>query len=203
MVNQDEDMGRPRGEPVIRSGTPPAPDDPYPSSQIIEEYPDGSVVVTSGPVTEKEIREYEDAIARFPGSAALRVHYARVLSGIGRPDDALQQVREAVRLDPGNWFGRSTLASLLQEAGDIAGALEEKRATLRLVTGDPAKADSQAHSVGRWGLAQLLLQAGCAEEARNEMQHAIELQQDLVRRQSGSPHLLAQLKRELAKFNES
>ena len=100
-------------------------------------------------------REFRKAVDLNPGLSATRYFYSRCLAGHGRVDEALEQARVGVRLDPLNPQIASALVGAYLAAGrlDSAAALAE-----RAVRQDPT------HTAARYWLATALVARG--EHAR-------------------------------------
>jgi len=113
------------------AGTPPSPEDPYPSNLIIVEYSDDTSMITTGPLTPEVLAEYVAALAEHPEDAGLHLHYGIALQGAQQPAEALTHFQEAVRLDPTSQFALSMLASGLRDAGRVDEALHHGREALR------------------------------------------------------------------------
>ncbi|MEI8257216.1 MAG: tetratricopeptide repeat protein, partial [Deltaproteobacteria bacterium] len=65
----------------------------------------------------------ERAVARQPGSAALRVQWARSLRALGRSDAALDALYEATRLAPRDAGAHQELGNLLKHLGHASEAV--------------------------------------------------------------------------------
>jgi tetratricopeptide (TPR) repeat protein len=64
-------------------------------------------------------------------SARAHLHWGRTLIREGKPDEAIPQLREALRLRPGYAFARFDLGVALEAQGDLPAAVDEYRAVLR------------------------------------------------------------------------
>ena len=186
--------GMRKRKPKIILGTPPTPENPWPSNQITEEHSDGTSVTRMPPATEEFIREYEQAIRDYPEDASVRLHFAIALQGIGDLPDAIVQATEAIRLRPDWEFAHSILGFALYDTGDLPRAISHLREALRLSKPD------QGETTVRWGLSKALRDAGEITNARSEIESAVALQRDLISAESGSPRLLRQLEEELARY---
>ena len=186
-------MDEPKGTPMIRQGTAPTPENPYPSNQIVKEYPNGMIVMTVGRPTEKVLTEYQQAIADAPDDAGLHVHYGLALKGANRRQEAIEQMETAIRLRPDWYFPHTLLAGLLDEAGDYVAALSEKQTALDLALHSKEASDAQSETVLRWGLAESLRKVGRVEEARAQLEQAMTSQRSLVDMHRGSSQLLGQI----------
>jgi tetratricopeptide (TPR) repeat protein len=67
--------------------------------------------------------EYEARIAAHPGDPGLRIGYGNLLQLYRRDEEALAQFREALRLEPLAAEGHLGIAEILEEQGDLAGAI--------------------------------------------------------------------------------
>src|SRR5690349_10313949 len=95
------DMREPQGKSTIKHGTPPTPESPGPSNQIIEKHPDGSCTITTPEPTPEVLAEYEQAIATWPDDAGLRLFYGMTLHQANQLQEARNQLEAAIRLRPG------------------------------------------------------------------------------------------------------
>jgi predicted Zn-dependent protease len=148
-------------EPIVVRvipGTPPSPEDPFPSNQTITEFSDDSSRIETRPPDEKVLAEYVAALAEHPDHPKLRLYYGIALQGAGKLDDALAQFREAVRLDPASSFAHSMLASALRSTAATAEAVTEYREALRLFCLGSDGTPNQQEVTLRWGLANALHQ---------------------------------------------
>lgn len=187
-------MRRPEGKPIIRLGTPPTPEDPAPSNQIIEEYPDGTRIIRgSGKIDDTVLNEYKEALALHPNDAGLRYYYAMSLKFSGDLQGALVELEKAVSLAPENHSYQGMLGSLLNEAGRPEEALGRKREALRLLKESHPHGREQSEVLSHWGISEALAKLGRAAEARNELQRAVELQRNAVAAGAASEQLLRQL----------
>jgi tetratricopeptide (TPR) repeat protein len=193
----------PKGEPIVYLGTLPTPEDPFPSNQIIKEYSDETVMIVTPPPTEKEIEEYRKAVAQYPDSAEVRREFAVALRALGRYEEALSQADAAVELKPTCSYAHSVRASILEALGDSDGAFDGHQETLRLILDNPKERGSQGETIARWTLTGRFRERGEISAAREEMERAIELQRDLVRRDCGSERLLKQLEDEYRQFPDA
>ena len=118
-----------------------------------------------GAVAEGRFREalelYRKVIEDLPDDAVVRCEYAQLLRDLNVTDEAIQQAREAVRLDPSLPEGHRLLGSLeLAGAGKdpakLDAAIEQLREARRLSPGDMASTV---------GLARALLARGRPAEA--------------------------------------
>jgi tetratricopeptide (TPR) repeat protein len=92
-----------------------------------------------------------------------------VLGKQGRVDEAIEQFRNAVRIDPGLADAHSNLALALQKAGRLDEALAECREALRL---NPDFAE------GHYNLGCVLFQKSEVEEALHQFQEALRIRPD-------------------------
>jgi RimJ/RimL family protein N-acetyltransferase len=139
------------------------------------------------------LAEYVDALAAHPEDSRLHLHYGFALASADEPEAALREFRLAVRCDPASNFARSTLAGVLLQVGDADAAVAEYREALRLHVEQSDGEPSQAEAILRWGLANTLRAQGHLARARGVLAHALALQAEAVKRESGSPQRLRQL----------
>ena len=112
MLRDQAERRKLKGRPVWSWGTPPTPDDPYPSNVVTQTYPDGTFDTRIPPATNKVIAEYEEAIETWPDCAELRMEYAFSLSLADMREQAVAQAQEAVRIRPELERARSFVRSL-------------------------------------------------------------------------------------------
>lgn len=67
---------------------------------------------------------YQHCLSKDPGSAAVKFELSAIYSALGRKDDALQMLCEAVAEEPDNFWYRNSLASHYREQGEIEKAIE-------------------------------------------------------------------------------
>jgi Flp pilus assembly protein TadD len=84
------------------------------------------------PIWRNELSLTETMVREAPGSAGGHASYGLVLSNAGRKEEALEQLRIAVELDPDFVEARNGLAFALLDRGDLAGAIREQREVVRL-----------------------------------------------------------------------
>ena len=77
-------------------------------------------------------REFQRALELDPNSADVHAHYARVLWGHRRIDEALLHIKRAVELDPFSQASRVDLGKILYSAGQREQAMEQYRKALDL-----------------------------------------------------------------------
>jgi tetratricopeptide (TPR) repeat protein len=185
-----------KGKPKIKR-TPPTPTNPSPSNQITRKNSDRTITISTPAPTKKVLREYEKAIIKYPESAELRLHYALALRSVNNKELATEQIRDAIRLKPGEHYPHSVLADLLMDAGDIRGSIVEKRKALRLIL--KAGGSNQSEVISRWSLAEALRKNNRTREARSELLKAVKMQRGLVKG-NGSSQLLGQLEELLSEY---
>lgn len=194
-------MDWPSGRPIVRTGTPPTPEDPAPSNQVVEEYPDGRTIVRTGNPDQKVLNEYREALSRHPEDGGLRYYYAMSLKAAGDMDGALREMREAVRITPTDHHYKMSLAFLLNEADQPQEALAAVTDVLRRFE-DASPADNgQSEALARWGASEILSKLGRSAEAGEELRRAVEAQRSAVAAGAGSPQLLRQLQDLLSSGN--
>jgi tetratricopeptide (TPR) repeat protein len=89
---------------------------------------------------DEAIAGYERAIAASPDSALLYRELAAVERKADRSDAALAHLRKAVLLDPSEARGFVQLGELLEERGDVAGAIDAYLKAEAIEPGDEARA---------------------------------------------------------------
>jgi hypothetical protein len=99
----------------------------------------------------------ESALGQYPRDAELRAGKANALALLGRPADALPDVRAALAQRPGNWRLLAQEAAAEQQQGKAEPALAAWRKTVEI---NPCLPDAQV------SLVALLLRAGQFDEAR-------------------------------------
>jgi len=117
------------------------------------------------------LRHFNHARLLLPQDARIPFHTAKALSQLKRPDEAIQQVREAVRLDPDFWEARSFLGEELAFAGRTSEAQQEFEAVLRL---------QPNHPLAHLNLGVALFQQGRKEEAVRHFEAALRLDPQLA-----------------------
>lgn len=191
-------MRWPRGKPVIRQGTLPTPEDPTPSNQIIEEYPDGHAVIKTGNPDEKILREYREALAQHPDHSGLHLYYGMSLGYSGQTDEAIRELRVAASLAPAEPSSHMFLGTKLTELGRYEEAIPELNEALRLLQSNVTEARRQGEAIARWSLSTALEKSGRHEEAVGQLQQAVEVQRRALDEGRGSDQLLGQLEEALA-----
>ena len=121
--------------------------------------------------------EFKQGIALNPGSALAHNQYGMYLAAMGRPDDAIAEVKRAQELDSLSPIINTDLGWCLLYAGRGREAVDQFRKTLEL---DPNYVS--AH----WGLGASYTQQHLYEEAIAELKKAVILSE-------GSPVLIGQL----------
>jgi len=81
---------------------------------------------------ERAAAHYARALDRAPGSAEPRVRYAALLAGSGRLDAAIEQLEQAIRLDPRDPDTHCALGDLLLRQKRTADAIRAYRAALAI-----------------------------------------------------------------------
>jgi adenylate cyclase len=121
-----------------------------------------AVYEQDAPEAERRLRQ---AIDRNPGYAPARQWYAIVLSALGRHEEALEQSRVALQLDPASPRPHVSVARAQRESGDLTGAIAEYEEALRI---DPE------FGIARIGLTATQHQAWAWEEAAQSAVTALE-----------------------------
>jgi tetratricopeptide (TPR) repeat protein len=109
---------------------------------------------------------YVRAIALAPGSFEWHYLDACVLERLGRPQDTVAQLREALRIRPDYLAARVRLADALFTAGEV----EESRTAFAALAGQP-----EAEPLGLFGLGRILASQGKHEQAVQAIQRALAL----------------------------
>lgn len=126
------------------------------------------------------------AFERFPADATLRFKLAAYLASRARPEDALELLRECIRLDPALIDAYTNTAALLSGLG----RLDEAKATLeRALLGHPNE-PMLLHSFG-----DLHLQRGELEAAAQRYAQAVEADPQLPERRLAYAGVLGQMGR--------
>jgi tetratricopeptide (TPR) repeat protein len=110
----------------------PAQASPKPGNreQSLEHYLQGSMLDQKGEYA-KAILEYQDAL-RYQKDPAIFYAVAKDYSIIGKNELAVENAKEAIRLDPGNRTYHETLADIYVNARDLDGAIGEYAAITRI-----------------------------------------------------------------------
>jgi tetratricopeptide (TPR) repeat protein len=69
-------------------------------------------------------KKLAEAVRLDPKMYTARTNYGYVLGRLGRPDESIAQLKEAVRLNPTGFEGLSTLASMYQANGNLTEAID-------------------------------------------------------------------------------
>jgi len=101
-----------------------------------------------------------------PRAPKVRYSYGEALDRAGKTDQAEQEYRAAIELEPDYAMAHNNLATILAARGDVAGAIEQYR---RAIEADPSS--FRAYN----NLAALLAQNGRTKEAIPLLQHAVKL----------------------------
>jgi tetratricopeptide (TPR) repeat protein len=127
-----------------------------------------------GTLSMQRIHDYEtplkiwgDAVAKSPGSMLARNNYSRALVEAGRPDEAMDQSLESLRVVPrNNPIGQQNVGYLLVLKGKLAEALPYLEEAIRL---QPNRAP------GHFVLGRALATLGRSKEATEQYRRAFEL----------------------------
>jgi len=109
---------------------------------------------------------FRKAIAQNPNYATARHWYANLLSDLGRPSEALAEMKRALALDPLSPIINMALSAVLWESGQFSEALEQHRR---------AQALAADFVEGHVSLAAVLQTAGRWAEAEAELNKALDL----------------------------
>ena len=139
----------------------------------------GGVLLILGAITQERTRAYrdlvtlyEDTLAKNPTSWAARFNLGESLLTQGKPDQGIEEIREAVRLSPEQPWLRTGLASALFTIGQT----DEAEAEFRQALADPLHDVARADALVRLGV--LLAKKGNLDEAIDCFRQAIELRKD-------------------------
>jgi len=127
-------------------------------------------------------REFRRAIELNPGYATAHQWYGRLLSELGRHEEALAEIKRAQELDPLSLIINAVGGRILLYAGRDDLAIEQLRKTLEM---DP----SFAHA--HWFLGMAYVRKGALAEAIAEFQRAITLSPNFTQYQAGLGHAYA------------
>jgi tetratricopeptide (TPR) repeat protein len=116
-----------------------------------------------------DISLYQHAIAAVPGNYIAYFNLASALEGQGKTDEAVLQLREAVRARPYYVPARAELGQLLAAQGHSAEALQELQTAVRLRRDDP---------VAHFRLGSVLGSLGRPNDAAVQFAETIRLQPD-------------------------
>jgi tetratricopeptide (TPR) repeat protein len=114
-----------------------------------------------------DISLYRHAIAAVPGNYIAYYNLASALEAQGQTDEAVIQLREAVRARPYYVPARAELGQLLAAQGHTDEALQELQAAIRLRPDDP---------IAHYRLGSVLGSLGRANEAASEFAETVRLQ---------------------------
>lgn len=142
----------------------------------------GGLLLVLGAISQERTRAYrdlvtlyEDTLAKNPTSWAARFNLGESLLSQGKPDEGIQEIREAVRLSPEQPWLRTGLASALLTAGQT----EEAEAEFRRALADPLHDIARGDALVRLGV--LLAKKGNLDEAIDLFRQAIELRENNTR----------------------
>jgi hypothetical protein len=106
------------------------------------------------------------AVAQQPWSADLHAFHGSALINDGRTEEALEELREAIRLKPDHVLAHMRIGEVMQRAGRPLEAAERYRQVLRLRPDLPD---------GHYALGQLAFEQGWTAEARRHLRRYVEL----------------------------
>jgi Flp pilus assembly protein TadD len=142
----------------------------------------GGLLLVLGAISQERTRAYrdlvtlyEDTLAKNPTSWAARFNLGESLLSQGKPDEGIQEIREAVRLSPEQPWLRTGLASALLTAGQT----EEAEAEFRRALADPLHDIARGDALVRLGV--LMAKKGNLDEAIDLFRQAIELRENNTR----------------------
>jgi Flp pilus assembly protein TadD len=129
--------------------------------------------------------EFLHALTLNPSSDValdLREHLAFSYAQSGRPDDAVAQLREAVKLAPEDPGPLALLAQELAQQGQLHEAIEEQKSALRL---------NREDAEGWNSLAVLEARSGDKEAARHDFEQALHIDPNNLRAKANLSRLIA------------
>jgi Flp pilus assembly protein TadD len=103
------------------------------------------------PVWRNELSLSEVMVREAPGSAGGHLNYGLALADAGRKEEAIEQFRMAVRIDPNFVLPHTSLAFALIVRGDLPGAIRELREVVRLQPESPKVRNDLAFTLMRNG----------------------------------------------------
>jgi tetratricopeptide (TPR) repeat protein len=115
---------------------------------------------------DEAVEQYRAVIDREPGSADLRIGFARLLAIHGRQDDAIVQYLAAIEIDPDAMDARLGLARSLLECGKIAEAVRQLQEASRRA---PGLTDIHVQ------LGSALALGGESDQAANQFREALKI----------------------------
>ena len=95
---------------------------------------------------------FKRAIELNPGNSDAHFHYATVLMGVGRTDEAIKKMQLALELDPFSMFYNSFLSAAFYFARQFDKAMAQSQKTLDLAQGEPLALQMLAASYGAKGM---------------------------------------------------
>jgi len=100
--------------------------------------------------------DFQRALALSPGDAQVIASHASLLGALGRYPEAIVAARKATELDPIDPLAWTTLGTLYDRAGDVAGARKALSRALEI---------SPDHEFALYSLASVLVEAGLPDDA--------------------------------------
>lgn len=132
--------------------------------------------VDAGPsLADRRVEVAEQQVEKKPDNVTLRLGLAQAYLMAGRPDDALTQYDEMLKVQPGHRVALLGRGDLLRERGDLPGAAEMY---IKLI-GPAAKGEFAGADTGLaaayYGLADVRLREGKAKEALGTLERVLEI----------------------------
>ncbi|HET6628257.1 MAG TPA: tetratricopeptide repeat protein [Woeseiaceae bacterium] len=104
-------------------------------------------------------RDFSSAVERFPDDRGLRIGYAQLLRGAGRPGEAAAALERGLQRDGTDPRLLAEQAAVRQESGDFAGALRSAETAIRLAPGNPGLEEMRVDALVALGRAAEALPA--------------------------------------------
>jgi tetratricopeptide (TPR) repeat protein len=168
---------------------------PIPSNTIIRESTNGTTTYEFPYPTQQVLQEYQQAIEHSPDVAEIRYYFSMVLHRVRRADEAIEQIREAIRIKP-DYLYHSRLADLLARRGDHDEAVEELQEALRLSEMCDT-AIEWTEATLRSALCDVPLHQNKKEEAQEQIERAIVLMREAISKGYGNQRVLGQMRNQL------
>jgi len=132
--------------------------------------------VDAGPsLADRRVEAAEAQVRKQPDNVTLRLGLAQAYLMADRPDEALKQYDEMLKVQPGHRVALLGRGDILRERGDIAGAAE----MYTKLIGPAAKGEFAGADTGLaaayYGLADVRLREGKAKEAVSTLERVLEI----------------------------
>ena len=118
---------------------------------------------------EHELKALESSLKQNPDHAPILIRMAQVSMEMGKTADAVNHLREAVRVDPKNHEARLELGRALFDTGDVDGAIRETEQLLQL---DPSNLD------GMYNMGAIYGNLGREDQARKYWRMVVAISPD-------------------------